>query len=667
MNIPFSKYCLCTAYWRQILIAFGGILWTLTLPHLILQANSAEKVPQAKKTLVVYDFVPQLTSNFNNPAILRRHYDEVLLVTCLQGIVNRNEPRLFVRYNAAPDDFWFARMREAGEWLSDRDVARPKTLQELFALFPNESKGLVVWDERVPATSNVAATIAGVEDLLAIRFDETPGSLYKELTTANYAGGVVRKLLAENGQPLFTGKGLIPQTHIESTGSAKNDAYIWLLENYIKPGKTNPRMIGYYIDADWMRSWKNGAFSLHTLNNLDYILAHRGVVCDLDIWEDETPVDDRGQNPGTDLETLKKILRSSYDAVDGKEMIACIGFTPWAFKYTNFKTDKWDAGGKHEGVATEWRFVEILSAYNAYMDADAIAYSSMVNASIYQHYPLPAVIPQSPAPTREQLIKKGILTPDGKPLPVNYYAHYQGDYDSAAWLYWQAPKMWNDPARGTLPLSWAMNPNLADRFAFGMAYIRKTRKDGEVWVAGEGAGYVMVSNLQKPRPISGLPDGLDVWVEHSKRSYKQWDIRVTGFEIDGFCPILNERGYGAFGKFSPGGVGVARGKGFEQADYGTVEGAPFMCHWGDLPGNEGGANMKEVSQILAKEFMATKPNTTSLHLFRSILQKPSYYAELEKELDMIPNLPPRKLVDMETLFWLIKEGGLSEQRKNIRK
>ena len=60
-----------------------------------------------KQPLVVYDFVPQLQRDFNNPDTLRRHYDEVLLVTCLQAIVNRDEPRLFVRYNREPDDFWF--------------------------------------------------------------------------------------------------------------------------------------------------------------------------------------------------------------------------------------------------------------------------------------------------------------------------------------------------------------------------------------------------------------------------------------------------------------------------------------------------------------------------------------------------------------------------------
>jgi hypothetical protein len=598
---------------------------------------------------VVFDFVPQLTRDFKNPEVLRRHYDEVLLATCLQGIVNRDEPRLFVRYNAVPDDFWFSKMREAGGWMADRKVIRPRTIEELLALFPEAAHGLAVWDERVPATSNVAATIAGVEDLLAVRYDTAAGSLYTELTSGTGGWAVKRRLMGEDGGAMFTGTGVIAGTTVESTGSAKDDAYLWLVENYVKMGKVDPRVLGYYIDGYWLRSWRAQGISLHTLNNLDYIVAHRGVVFDLDVWDDEAPVDDRGQRAGTDGATLQKLLRACYDASGGKEMIGCYGFVPWAFKYTSF------AGGKHEGVGTEWRMVEVLSAYNVYVDADAIGYSSMVNASFYQHYPLPAVIRQGPQPSRAALIKSGVLDAEGKLLPVNYYAHYQGDYDAAAWVYWQVPKMWNDAVRGTMPMSWAMNPNLADRFAFGMDYIRKTRKPGEVWVAGEGAGYLNPANLQAPRPYSGLPDALQVWADHCRRYYNQWDIHVTAFDIDGNTAPLSERAIEAYREFSPGGVGVQNGKGPGGKRFGVVAGVPFICHWGDLPSKEGGGDLGRDEGYMKNEFATLKPGEPGFHLFRSILEKPSYYANLERGLDAMGGVAPRKLVDLPTLMWLVKE------------
>ncbi len=45
-------------------------------------------------------------------------------------------------------------------------------------------------------------------------------------------------------------------------------------------------------------------------------------------------------------------------------------------------------------MPSDWRYAEILSCFNAYMDADAIGYSAMANASFYQHYPQAPTYPQ---------------------------------------------------------------------------------------------------------------------------------------------------------------------------------------------------------------------------------------------------------------------------------
>lgn len=41
---------------------------------------------------------------------------------------------------------------------------------------------------------------------------------------------------------------------------------------------------------------------------------------------------------------------------------------------------------------------------------------------------------------------------------------YVGDYDSSAWIYSQLLQNYNDSARGGVPLGWAVNPNLKERF-----------------------------------------------------------------------------------------------------------------------------------------------------------------------------------------------------------
>jgi len=109
---------------------------SLTFPLLPVDSNG-------KPAIVFFDFVPQLKADFDKPEVLRRHYDEVLLVTCLQAIVNRDQPRLFVRYNAAPDDYWFSKMRAPGEWMAGRQLLKPHDVQELLALFPDTARGLI--------------------------------------------------------------------------------------------------------------------------------------------------------------------------------------------------------------------------------------------------------------------------------------------------------------------------------------------------------------------------------------------------------------------------------------------------------------------------------------------------------------------------------------------
>ncbi len=58
------------------------------------------------------------------------------------------------------------------------------SIEQLLDRFQAAYRGAVVWDEQVPATSNLASTIAGCDDLLPLRFDPRDGSLYRRLTQA---------------------------------------------------------------------------------------------------------------------------------------------------------------------------------------------------------------------------------------------------------------------------------------------------------------------------------------------------------------------------------------------------------------------------------------------------------------------------------------------------
>jgi hypothetical protein len=621
----------------------GFLLQGLLLSSLIpLSGLSVPAAAAKEEEIVYYDMTSLFERDLNDPALRRRFWDETHLVVSLQGLVNRTTPSLFIRYVREPDDFWWEEMRREGGWLAGRKVAQIRDLKELLRRFAAYYQGAVFWDERVPATSNLASTIAGVENLLCLRYDTAENSLYQELTRAGKGLPVRQRLMKRDGSPLFTGTGMISGTRLPSTGSAKCDAYLWLIERYVKTGKANPLWMGYYLDGFWLSCWSAGAPENHTLTNQDFVIARRGVLFDLNVWDDEATVDDPQQPPGTDARTLKALLRAAYDRFKGDGIIQIAGFVPWAYKYTNYRTGPWSAGGKHEPVPTEWRYAEILSCYNAVMDADALGLSAMANASFYQHYPLAKRYPQNPKPTRESLTARGILDAQGKIVPRRYVSHYVGDYDAAAWLYRMLPSMWRDPARGTTPLSWAFNPNLCERFPLGMAWARERRTPNDWFVAGDsGAGYLNPGNLTPPRAHSGLPSGMAAWERHNRKYFELWDLSLTGFIIDGYAPGLSPEGLDAYSRFSPDGI-IAQKIPLQ----GVHKGMPYLRMRADLPHDP-----LQAARVMRSLAGGSMPRFV---VCRSILKYPSWYAQVEQELKRIAG-EEMMVVDLYTLLWLVRE------------
>jgi len=293
-------------------------------------------------------------------------------------------------------------------------------------------------------------------------------------------------------------------------------------------------------------------------------------------------------------------------------------------------------------VPTEWHYAEILSCFNAYMDADALGLGAMANASFYQHYPLADRYPQNPKPTRATLAAQGLLDGGGRIVQRTYVAIYVGDYDSAAWLYRMLPAMWRDPARGTTPLSWAFNPNLCERFPLGMAWAREHRTTNDWFVAGDsGAGYLNPGYLTPPRRFSGLPSGLAVWEKHCDQLYKQWDISLTGFIIDGYAPKLMEAGLDAYARFSPDGIVAYQNK-YE----GVHENMPFVQMSADIDGSPA-----EAARAILKH---TSDSSHQFFVFRSILKTPTWHAEVEQELHRLAG-EKIKVVDLYSLLQLVRE------------
>jgi hypothetical protein len=593
-------------------------------------------------TVVLYDLTHLQRMEPSDQRQRRQAWDELHLVTALQGIVNRHQPRLYVVFvgddgRGGTDHYWLDHLRQQGGWLHRAKLEKVSTVLDLVQRFRRFLNGLVVWDERVPSTALVASTAAGVQNLLPVRYDSAPDSLYSRLRQGKGALPVRLSLVKPDGSSLFLGRGSLGPLALPSTGSAKCDALMWAVGTYLRRGKCAPGVLGYYTDADWLSGRVKLPIERTMLCNHDYFIARKGFFFDLSPWDDVKPIDDPQQPLGADARTLRAILSASYDLTNGK-MTHIGGFVPWDFKYTNA------VGEPHEVVPSEWRFVEIASCFNAYLDADAPSIGAMANASFFMHYPLERRYPQS-HPTLQHLQRQGYVLSNGMVAPYSFVAFYVGDYDSSAWFYRMLPRLWSDPARSKVPLAWAFNPNLAHRFPVGMHFVRRNASANDYFIAGNsGAGYLNPGYLSRPRPHSGLPDGWKAWEEHCQREYSRWDLRITGFIIDGYARGLDERGLDAYARFSPDGIAAQK-----IPEQGLHRAMPYLRMRDDLPG-VGAPQMPDALNIVGSRLTGEKPQFL---LFRTILWTPAHLLELKRAIE--ERYPGTRVVHTGTLFALLKQ------------
>jgi hypothetical protein len=299
-------------------------------------------------------------------------YDEAVAVASLQGLINRTSPTLYVKSaaNARPQT-WLNIFTNTGGWLAGRDQVALPDLNALLMLAGSKVKGIVIWDTNVPATINVATTIAGVEDAVVLSPDMATTYV------AQWELPVIKNLLGK-----FTGSGTVNFDGVSfaSSGSAKNDAYRWAIQKYLNPGLCSKKFVCYYEDAFYARAGNGGGNSANYAVTRDWAVANRSFVYDLSPWGDEAPTDDPGQMLGTDLATYTNMLGAVLNQTAGAMMTELCGFFPFA-KYSN----AFDSARKHGDVATEWETVYLISPYNIYQNTVA---GSCFNQSLHSQAPV---------------------------------------------------------------------------------------------------------------------------------------------------------------------------------------------------------------------------------------------------------------------------------------
>jgi len=406
-------------------------------------------------------------------------FDKGLLVSTLQGLVNREKPNLYIYRTAMPwsdyvdfytdngfsgaDDFWIKQATKPGNWLAGYKEEKLSSIESLLEKF-SYIKKVVVWDPRVGATSNVAVTISGVETALPVMYG---GLMYQKLV--NELGYEVITNLYELN---FADTSRIPGSSTTSSGSSKVNAYIWAKEKYIDSGKVNPNYLGYLEHY-----FGNGKALIDPADQItarDIVVSKKGFLFDLLPWSDEKPIDDPNQSLGRDKWIFEEILKSASAKANWKEsIIEVFGYPAWWSKYCKYK----DPSSKYECWQTEHEAVKILSSYGAGLLA--LSNLGTNNLSFHQHFwDLNSSVWQNNSNFPELMNK-------------TYVMYVSGDGDSPelvrSVMY---PNMENSKS-ANIPISWGITSNNYRYHGDVVDFFYKNMKQGDS-VVGHISGCIYI-------------------------------------------------------------------------------------------------------------------------------------------------------------------------------
>ena len=588
-----------------------------------------------------------------------RDYDLTRLAVCIQGLVNRNfeSHGVAVALNLdSTDPFWLDYIQQEGRTYAGMTRVELRSTEEFldaFELFMKQY-GIIIWDPEVPSTSNVASTICGLERCLPVQYSEAEGSLYQILTKERSIP-VKMDLVGK-----FRGAALgqkIAGTNIDSTGSAKNDAYLWAMDEYMD--YCNSELLAYTLDGapsvptNPLYHWSNASTAaLCGIPNHDYFIAKQCFFFDLTSYGMETPNDDPDQPLGTDKSTLHKILQKRYDMAGGA-FGTVIGFPPWHVKYTSFCNTE-DKTNAMDAPRLEWQFVETTTSFNCGIEADAAHPCWMSNGSLYTNYEC-VVEPTPNAPAKK-------VTYD--PTVLYYTFPYAGDYDCSPWLKERAKKIWTDKNLGDIPYTFSLNVNLVDRLPMAFDLMYENRTENDYILAAEGMGYVTPSALfegftgreQDPYTRT-LPSGDQAYLKYGKPYFERFHIEATTRIINGFTPMGTDA-MEVYNLLSPLG-NFLQNSTAGQYDLQLYKGTPYLRMFG-ISGNTIAercesmldTQMSHLDNFIAFEFSDLGTNFATATGVKQMVEKyEEYVAENNPDVQV-------QYVDVNTFLDLVRQSGL---------
>jgi hypothetical protein len=555
------------------------------------------------------------------------NYEQSLALGALAGIVNRERPRLYVLRH--PSDFdWLTHVR-AG-WLANATfVYHNGSVASLIrAMLPKVEVTLYGISAQAAASAMVAASLAGVRDTIPVAKRDEAGSLFRELAP------------------------LVVNTDLTTVCVSKTSCYDWALTNVVP--QTSPYFAGYYLDYHWVLlggvapTTDADQKMTHTASNIDFFVSKRSFIFDLSPIDDEAPSDAPTQPVAADPNFIRQIMvaLNELQPDNRRELVHVGGFVPWAFKYSSH-----GMRSRYGPVESEWLYAALLSQFNAVMDADACCIGGVNNAAFFQHDRLLPSFHQKTSPRRARAYDAHV-DGAGAVLPKKYFAIYAGDFDAAAWVNTQLPRLFADPARGDIPISWGIASTIAERMptAFKRFYDGATPND--VFIGAESPGYFNPDGVVFGEAL-GLPSRVSIVQRSGAGKYALVDHSFTGYAINGnYGTDLSQQAQEMLVPFSWDGVAVN----------GMTGGAFLRSNTPFIPGTSLPAEDSPDFATHVRQLTWKTADATQFAVLRFVLWAPS---DLKRIVQRIKQLEPNsELVDAYTLGYLARKhlGGNNANR-----
>ncbi len=378
-----------------------------------------------------------------------RPLDERITLEVLQGIVNRDAPRLFFTQTWTPYNELWTNVYTQSYGFDFQPVA--DDLGQVIKLFKNALNGVVLYDPKIDGTRYVAATVGGLDNLLPVAA----------------------------GSPVLNQIDLPVMCDLTGKFSNSIEAYEWALKELMP--RCN-RKVAHTPAAGKV----DGKYIGWGFLGLDYAAAERGFIFNLGcVDKDEEAFGRTIQGTPEQAKLYRRILGE----LDAPALI---------FGYGEPELEWFSLLGEYGHTYLHW--------------GDNLSFHSEVKAHDSEFHQKKHITPEQVVVDKDK-----------------YYVTFlssEGDSMKGPEPFFFGS--WFDPARGSVPMNWAMHPEMV-RFPAMLEYYYSTATTNDYFLAMQAFNFGMRN--------------LDQFSERIKQLMEQADMRciVTDFAHPSAYPVNKEK------------------------------------------------------------------------------------------------------------------------------